>query len=106
MKWNSNTRDNLAIGAVFVGLFGGGYFIRSFYPEVWEALGTLLFFVIILGFVAFVVWSLFFNTDSKKETTTQKKIIKLVLFITLVFLAMWWLSKPVEVIYDPSAPPF
>jgi hypothetical protein len=95
MKWNSNARDNLAIVAIFASLVGCGYFVKNLYPEVWQALGILLYFVIILSFVMFVIRAFFFNTGSEKETTPRMKIIKLILFSALVLLAMWWLSRPV-----------
>ena len=99
----NNTKSNLVAIAFFVAIFCGIYFIRSFYPEVWQALGTLLYFVIILVFVMFVVWTFFFSNNDEKETTPRMKIIKSILFGALVLLAMWWLSNPMDIIYDPSA---
>lgn len=41
----------------------------------------------------------------KKEIDVKKKIMKGLIYFGLILLAIWWLSKPMEFIFDPTAPP-
>jgi Co/Zn/Cd efflux system component len=41
----------------------------------------------------------------KKETNIKKKIIKGIIYFGLLLLAIWWFSKPMEIIFDPTSSP-
>lgn len=59
--------------------------------------------IVLILFSYFIVFPLI--KSIKEETDIKKKIFRGLIYFGILFLVIWWLSKPMELIFDPTAPP-